>query len=63
MKKKIIAIALSTTLLVGCGSAKNIDPCCDKDSKKEVVSGENDPIMKLLLSGLILLSLNILVTR
>jgi uncharacterized protein YcfL len=63
MKKKIIAIALSTTLLVGCGSAKNIDPCCAKDSKKEVVSGENDPIMKLLLSGLILLSLNILVTR
>jgi len=59
MKKKMIAIALSTTLLVGCGSTKN----CNEEPKKEVVSGENDPIMKLLLSGLIILSVNFLFTK
>jgi uncharacterized protein YcfL len=63
MKKKMIAIALSTTLLVGCGSTKNIEPCCNEEPKKEVVSGENDPIMKLLLSGLIILSVNFLFTK
>ena len=30
---------------------------------QEVVSGENDPIMKLLLSGLIILSVNFLFTK
>ena len=34
-----------------------------KPQQQEVVSGENDPIMKLLLSGLIILSVNFLFTK
>lgn len=56
----MITIALSTTMLVGCGATENIHKV---ETKKEVVSGENDPIMKLLLSGLIILSINFLVTK
>jgi uncharacterized protein YcfL len=63
MKKKLITLGLVSTLLVGCGSTKNIEPCCNEEPKKEVVSGENDPIMKLLLSGLIILSVNFLFTK
>ena len=62
MKKKIIALSLSLILLSGCGSTKPAsDSCCE--AKTETVSGENDPIMKLLLSGLIILSVNFLFTK
>ena len=33
------------------------------ETQKEIVSGEHDPIMKLLLSGLIILSVNFLFTK
>jgi len=49
-------------LIFGCGTTK----ASTKDNNKtntEVVSGENDPIMKLLLSGLIILSVNFLFTK
>ena len=58
----MIAIALSTTLLVGCGSTKNIEPCCNEETAIEKVTSK-DPIMKLLVSGLIILSINFLVTK
>lgn len=63
MKKKITALLFATLLLTSsCGSTKPAtDECCKK--KTEVISGENDPIMKLLLSGLIIFSINILVTK
>ena len=62
MKKKILSICLISTLLFGCGATKPAsDDCCKH--KKEVVSGEHDPIMKLLLSGLIILSVNFLFTK
>ena len=63
MRKKMVAIALSSILLIGCGSSKGIDECCKEKTKTEVVSGENDPLMKLLLSGLIILSVNFLFTK
>lgn len=62
MRKKMTAIALSLILLVGCGSTKGIDECCKEKTKTEVVSGENDPLMKLLASALIIFSINLLVT-
>jgi hypothetical protein len=62
MKKKIIALSLSLILLSGCGTTKPAsDGCCE--AKTETVSGEKDPIMKLLLSGLIILSVNFLFTK
>jgi hypothetical protein len=62
MKKRIIAILFCIILLVpSCASSK---PIKEKPQQtKEVVSGENDPIMKLLLSGLIILSVNFLFTK
>ena len=59
----MVAIALSSILLVGCGSSKGLDKCCKEEIKTERVSGQNDPVMKLLLSGLIILSVNFLFTR
>ncbi len=48
-------------LLPSCASSK---PTTVKiEEPREQVSGEHDPIMKLLLSGLIILSLNFLVTK
>ena len=44
----------------GCGSTK---PTTNTEVQTEVVSGEHDPLMKLLLSGLIVLSLNLLLTK
>ena len=32
MKKKMMAIALSSILLVGCGSTKGLDECCKKET-------------------------------
>lgn len=63
MKKKIIAILFSALLLTGsCAPTKNLDDeCCQE--KTEVVSKQNDPIMKLLLSGLIIYSVHILFAR
>ena len=45
-----------------CASSK---PTTQKPppAPKEIVSGENDPIMKLLLSGLIILSVNFLFVK
>jgi|TARA_A100000164_G_scaffold375524_1_gene410728 uncharacterized protein YcfL len=64
MKKKMIALSLSSLLLVGCGSTKSMpDNCCEAKTKTEVVSGEKDPLMKLLLSGLIIFSVQILFAR
>ena len=61
MKKKLISVLLVSILIFGCGTKAST-----KDNNKtntEVVSGENDPIMKLLLSGLIILSVNFLFTK
>ena len=62
MKKNIISILFCIILLVpSCASSK---PTTQKPlQQQEVVSGENDPLMKLLLSGLIILSINFLVTK
>ncbi len=63
MKKNIILILICIILLVpSCGSSK---PASTKieEPKKEIISGQHDPIMKLLLSGLIILSVNFLFTK
>ena len=62
MKKKITALLFATLLLTSsCGSTKPAaDKCCKE--KTEVISGENDPLMKLLASALIIFSINLLVT-
>jgi hypothetical protein len=60
MRKLMIVLMASAVLMTSCGATKNVNK---KESKKEVVSGEHDPIMKLLLSGLIILSINFLVTK
>ena len=59
MKRKLILLSLAGLLSFNCASAKptKFEP------KQEQVSGENDPLMKLLLSGLIILSVNFLVTK
>ena len=63
MRKKLIVLGLVSTLLVGCGSTKpTTDECCKKDTAIENVTTK-DPIMKLLVSGLIILSINLLVTK
>lgn len=59
MKRKVLVLLLTSTLLSNCGSVQNVP----NKSTVEVVSGEKDPIMKLLVSGLILLSLNLMITR
>ena len=48
-------------LAPSCASSKSTK--VKKVEKKEIVSGEKDPLMKLLLSGLIILSINFLVTK
>tara|TARA_B100000768_G_scaffold59479_1_gene57518 strand:- start:657 stop:896 length:240 start_codon:yes stop_codon:yes gene_type:complete len=63
MKKKMMAIALSSILLVGCGSTKNIDPCCAKETKKEIVSADKDPLMQLLVSVIIIYAINIIAIK
>ena len=60
MKKMMIVLMATTMLMTSCGATKSIDKV---EPKKEVVSGEHDPLMKLLLSGLIILSINFLVTK
>ena len=56
----MIVLMASTILMTSCGATKSVDKA---EPKTEVVSGEHDPIMKLLLSGLIILSINFLVTK
>lgn len=68
MKKKLIAIFLVSTLLFGCGSTKPLsDDCCEAQTRTEVISNtktaDGDPLMKLLLSGLIIYSVQILFAR
>lgn len=63
MKKKLISVFLVSTLLVGCGSTKPAtDECCKKETAIEKVTTK-DPLMKLLVSGLIILSVNFLFTK
>tara|TARA_R100000541_G_scaffold51348_1_gene58790 strand:+ start:168 stop:356 length:189 start_codon:yes stop_codon:yes gene_type:complete len=62
MKKKVVSVFLVSTLLFGCGSTKNV-PSEKKEPKKEVVSEQNDPLMKLLLSGLVIYTVHILFAR
>ena len=63
MKKKILSICLISTLLFGCGATKPAsDECCKEETAIEKVTTK-DPIMKLLVSGLIILSINFLVTK
>ena len=63
MKKKITALMFATLLLTSsCGSTKPAaDKCCKE--KTEVISGENDPLMKLLVSALVILAINLIVTK
>jgi len=60
MRKMMIGLTVVAVLMTSCGATKNIDKV---ETNKEVVSGEHDPVMKLLLSGLIILSINFLVTK
>ena len=57
----MIILSLSSILIFGCGSSKAVSN--NTEPKTEVVSGQHDPIMKLLLSGLIILSVNFLFTK
>ena len=59
MKKMMIVMMASTILLTSCGASKKVS----SEPKTEIVSGEKDPLMKLLVSGLILLSINFLITK
>ena len=62
MKKKVIVLLLASVLSTNCGLAKPNNT--NYNTTKEVqVSGEHDPLMKLLLSGLIIFSLNLLLTK
>jgi len=59
MKKIVISILLVSALLVGCGSTKSTT----ENNTQTEISGEHDPIMKLLLSSLIIYSLNLVLTK
>lgn len=61
MKKKLITLGLVSTLLVGCGSTQNISSDTKETSVEKIVT--KDPIMKLLVSGLIIYSVQILFAR
>jgi len=61
MKKKLITLGLVSTLLVGCGSTQNISSETTETSVEKIVT--KDPIMKLLVSGLIIYSVQILFAR
>ena len=61
MKKKLITLGLVSTLLVGCGSTQNISSETKETSVEKIVT--KDPIMKLLVSGLIIYTVQILFAR
>ena len=61
MKRIMIVLSLSSILIFGCGSSKVTSN--NTESKTEVVNQKEDPIMSLLLSGLIILSVNFLFTK
>ena len=63
MKIKITSLLFIILLLTSsCGVVKpSTDKCCQEKTK--VVSGEKDPLMKLLVAGLIIYAINILVTK
>jgi len=61
MKKKLITLGLVSTLLVGCGSTQNISSETKETSVEKIVT--KDQIMKLLVSGLIIYSVQILFAR
>ena len=61
MKKKLISVFLVSTLLVGCGSTQNIPSETEETAIEKVTS--KDPIMKLLVSALIIYTINIFVTK
>lgn len=63
MKKKVIVLLLASLLSTNCGLAKPEWETKYNTTKEVAVSGEHDPIMKLLLSGLIIFSLNLLLTK
>ena len=58
----MIVIALSSILLVGCGSTKELDNCCNEETSVEKIVSK-DPLMKLLASTLIIYVINILATK
>lgn len=62
MKKKLISVLLVSALLVGCGSTKPTTPCCNEETGVEKVMSK-DPVMKLLVSALIIYTINIFATR
>jgi hypothetical protein len=61
MKKRLIITILILMIFSGCGSSNNLRNCCETST--EAKSGENDPIMKLLASSLIILAINFLATK
>jgi len=63
MKKNIISILFCIMLLAPSCASSKLTTQKPPPPPKEVVSGEHDPIMKLLLSGLIILSVNFLFTK
>lgn len=62
MGKKLIIVLLCCGLLFTCATVKPANDKCCKE-KTEVVSGEKDPLMKLLVSALVIYSINILFAR
>ena len=63
LKKKVIVLLLASLLSTNCGLAKPEWETKYNTTKEVAVSGEHDPLMKLLLSGLIIFSLNLLLTK
>ena len=62
MGKKLSIVLLCCGLLSTCATVKPANDKCCKE-KTQVVSDKKDPIMGLLLSGLIIYSINILFAR
>lgn len=62
MRKKIILISLCSMLLFTCGSSKLSVEKKDEPKEKVIVKNQ-DPLMGILLSGLIIYSINILFAR